>query len=164
MLCAHRSHRLALRYHWELIPGVASPAWWARANTLRDMAAFTSAFCGKRQDGCFSWSEPKGRIVYIFQKKWGMCILYIYIYIDRVREFFFMFVHLYGYTDMWHVPHVHPPPWRPGYDHYSEGIVYSQYDNNNVIREIPEESKGGWCGCEWLWMDAKGNQSSWPKS
>jgi len=23
------------RYHWELIPGVASPAWWARANTLR---------------------------------------------------------------------------------------------------------------------------------
>ena len=40
---------------------------------------------------------------------------------------------------------VHPPPspWRPGYDHYSEGIVYSQYDNGDPIRELPEESKGG---------------------
>jgi urease accessory protein UreH len=28
------------------------------------------------------------------------------------------------------------------YDHYSEGIVYSQYDNGDPIREIPEESKG----------------------
>lgn len=46
-----------------VVPGVASPAWWARANTLR-------------------------------------------------------------------------------YDHYSEGIVYSQYDNGDPIREIPEESKG----------------------
>mmetsp|Transcript_15177 Transcript_15177/g.24165 ORF Transcript_15177/g.24165 Transcript_15177/m.24165 type:complete len:94 (+) Transcript_15177:81-362(+) len=22
-------------YHWEMIPGVASPAWWARAATIR---------------------------------------------------------------------------------------------------------------------------------
>ena len=54
---------IPVMYHWELIPGVASPAWWERANKLR-------------------------------------------------------------------------------YDHYSEGIVYSQYDNNNVITELPEESKG----------------------
>eukprot|EP00438_Fugacium_kawagutii_P029827 Skav200953 [mRNA] locus=scaffold448:210994:213738:- [translate_table: standard] len=55
-------------YHWELIPGVASPAWWERSKTLR-------------------------------------------------------------------------------YDHYSEGIVYSQYDNGDPIRELPEESKG----TRWLW-------------
>ena len=29
------------RYHWELIPGVASPAWWARANTLRPWDPWT---------------------------------------------------------------------------------------------------------------------------
>mmetsp|Transcript_2003 Transcript_2003/g.2188 ORF Transcript_2003/g.2188 Transcript_2003/m.2188 type:complete len:95 (+) Transcript_2003:3-287(+) len=54
---------IPVMYHWELIPGVASPAWWERAKTLR-------------------------------------------------------------------------------YDHYSEGIVYSQYDNGDPIRELPEESKG----------------------
>mmetsp|Transcript_103472 Transcript_103472/g.126444 ORF Transcript_103472/g.126444 Transcript_103472/m.126444 type:complete len:95 (+) Transcript_103472:54-338(+) len=54
---------IPVMYHWELIPGVASPAWHARAATLR-------------------------------------------------------------------------------YDHYSEGIVYSQYDNGDPVRELPEESKG----------------------
>ncbi len=53
---------------------------------------------------------------------------------------------------------VHPPPspWRPGYDHYSEGIVYSQYDNGDPIRELPEESKGG---CEWLMGKQKSGQT-----
>lgn len=54
---------IPVMYRWELIPGVASEEWWARAKTIN-------------------------------------------------------------------------------YHHYSNGIVYSQFDNGDPVREIPEASRG----------------------